>query len=148
MQRGLGTRTSKVSICSESSATKHRGKYTTVRPLVRTERTTLSFNLTLESPLVRCCERELGRSEANLAVGDVEDIVETLEECHAIDEVEAGPARHPEVVHDEIYEVRRAADGRVELLRRTTGRVSAGAVPSSGTGRENVLRVARFARSV
>lgn len=68
-------------------------------------------------PLVRGRVRELGRRKADLAVCDVEDVVESLEECHAVDKIEAGAARHPKVAHDEIHEVRRAANGRVELIR-------------------------------
>ncbi len=67
------------------------------------------------SPLVcrSICERR-GR-EADAAVRDVEDVVEPLEEGHAVDEVEALAAEAPDVVHNEEDRVGVATDRRIHL---------------------------------
>ena len=62
--------------------------------------------------------RERRGGEPDTAVRDVEDVVEPLQERHAVDEVQAFAAEAAEVVHDQVDKVGRAADQRVELLVR------------------------------
>lgn len=70
--------------------------------------------------LICRCIGELGCREANTAVCDVEDVVETLEERHAVDEVEAFTAQTAQVVHDEVHRVGLSADCSVELQQIST----------------------------
>ena len=58
---------------------------------------------------------ELGGRKADLAVLGIENIIEPLQEDHAVDEVESFATRRAEVGSDEVDEVGRAADGGVEL---------------------------------
>lgn len=52
--------------------------------------------------LVRRRVSELRGREADAAVGDIEHVVEALQERHAVDEVQALAADAPQVVHDEV----------------------------------------------
>ena len=59
--------------------------------------------------------RELRGGEADLAVRDVEHVVEPLEEGEAVDEVQALAAVRAEVARDEVDGAVIAANGSVEL---------------------------------
>ena len=67
--------------------------------------------------LVRRRVGELSRCKADTAVRDVKDVVETLQERHAINEVEAFAAQATKVVHDEVDGVSLPADSSVKLER-------------------------------
>lgn len=61
--------------------------------------------------------RELGFGEADAVVPGVEHVVESLEERHAVDEVEARARRGTDVVDDEVDVAWRAANRGVQLRK-------------------------------
>lgn len=59
--------------------------------------------------------RELRGGEADLVVPRIEHVVESLEEGHAVDEVESLAAVASEIANDEEHRVGIPSDGCVEL---------------------------------
>ena len=60
---------------------------------------------------------ELSRGESDLVVSRVEDVVESLEERHAVDEVESFATVGAQVADDEVHELVSAPDRGVELSK-------------------------------
>lgn len=58
---------------------------------------------------------ERGGGETDTAVGGIEDRVETLEEGHAVDEVEAFTSGGSEVTHNEVHAVGIATNSSVQV---------------------------------
>ena len=94
--------------------------------------------------LVGGCVRELRGGEADLAVRDVEHVVEPLEEGEAVDEVQALAAVRAEVDRDEVDGAIVAADGSVELHKKCRYQQKRFACHSIWKG--DVLRGARSGR--
>ena len=65
--------------------------------------------------LVRGCISEGSGSKADLAVGSVIDVVETLQESHAVDKVQALTTRAPKICDNEVDALRVTTNRRVQL---------------------------------